>query len=192
MYGLVNQAVEDFVRRGFGDAAWQRIREGAGLSHEMFVSMDGYPDEVTYKLVGAASEVLNLDAAQILESFGEHWVLYTAQEGYGEMLSMFGASLEEFLGNLDNMHSHVGLTFPDLRPPSFQLERVDGGRGLLLHYRSERMGLAPMVIGLLKGLGRRFDENVVVRQTAHRGLDDHDVFRIDRIGPVPAGASPQQ
>jgi len=188
MYGLVNQAVEDFVRRGFGDEAWKRIRDKAGVNLEMFVSMDSYPDEVTYQLVGAASEVLGLEAAQILEAFGEHWVLYTAQEGYGQMLSMFGSSLEEFLLNLDNMHSHVGLTFPALRPPSFQVEGVDGGRSLLLHYRSERMGLAPMVIGLLKGLGRRFGEDVTVRQTAHRGLDDHDVFRIDRVG---MGAVPQ-
>lgn len=188
MYGLVNQAVEDFVRRGFGDEAWKRIRDKAGVNLEMFVSMDSYPDEVTYQLVGAASEVLGLEAAQILEAFGEHWVLYNAKEGYGQMLSMFGSSLEEFLLNLDNMHSHVGLTFPALRPPSFQVERVDGGRSLLLHYRSERMGLAPMVIGLLKGLGRRFGEDVTVRQTAHRGLDDHDVFRIDRVG---MGAVPQ-
>ena len=189
MYGLVNQAVEDFVRRGYGDAAWQRIRDNAGVHLEMFVSMDSYPDEVTYQLVGAASEVLGLEAAQILEAFGEHWVLYTAQEGYGQMLSMFGASLEEFLVNLDNMHSHVGLTFPDLRPPSFQLERLGEEGALLLHYRSERMGLGPMVVGLLKGLGRRFGENITVRQTAHRGLDDHDVFRIDRVA---AGAAPEQ
>jgi hypothetical protein len=189
MYGLVNQAVEDFVRQGFGDAAWTRIRDNAGISQEMFVSMDSYPDEVTFKLVVAATEVLNLDAAHILEAFGEHWVLYTAQEGYGQMLSMFGSNLEEFLLNLDNLHSHVGLTFPALRPPSFEVERIEGGQGLLLHYRSQRTGLAPMVVGLLKGLGRRFSQEISVRQTAHRGLDDHDVFRIDYVG---VGVSPRQ
>ena len=142
MYGLVNQALEDFVKQGFGDAAWKQIRDNAGVSHEMFVSMDSYPDEVTFKLVMAATEVLNLD----------------------------------------NLHSHVGLTFPALRPPSFSVERIDGGGGLLLHYRSQRTGLAPMVIGLLKGLGRRFSQEISVHQTAHRGLDDHDIFRIDYIG----------
>jgi hypothetical protein len=76
----------------------------------------------------------------------------------------------------------VGLTVPALRPPSFQVERIEGGHGLLLHYRSERTGLAPMVIGLLKGLGQRFSQDIEIRQTAHRGLDDHDVFRIDYVG----------
>ena len=57
MYGLVNQALEDFVRQGFGNPAWDRVRQGAGIPEDMFIAMDGYPDETTYKLVGAATEV---------------------------------------------------------------------------------------------------------------------------------------
>ena len=189
MYGLVNQALEDFVKRGFGNAAWNKIRDVAGIRLDMFVSMDSYPDDTTYKLVGAASEVLGLDAPQILEAFGEHWVLYTAQQGYGEMLGMFGSDLRSFLNNLDNLHSRVAMSFPALRPPSFAVEQIEGDPGLLLHYRSERAGLAPMVIGLLKGLGKRFSQEISVRQTAHRGLDDHDIFRIDYVSP---GTSPEQ
>ena len=178
MYGLVNQALEDFVIQGYGTSAWDRIRQGAGINHEMFIAMDGYPDETTYKLVGAATEVLNLDAAQVLEAFGKHWVLYTAESGYGEMLAMFGSDLRSFLNNLDNLHSHVGMSFPALRPPSFTVEEIEGEAGLLLHYRSERAGLAPMVIGLLKGLGKRFSQEIIVQQTAFQGADDHDVFHI--------------
>ena len=183
MYGLVNQALEDYVRRGFGDGAWNATREGAGIQVEMFVSMDSYPDDLTYRLVGAATEVLGLQAAQILEGFGEHWVLYTAQEGYGQMLSMFGSDLQGFLMHLDNLHSHVGLTFPRLRPPSFEVETGAGG-SLLLHYRSPRAGLAPMVIGLIKGLGKRFEQELRVQQLERRSGDDHDVFRIDILGPA--------
>jgi len=189
MYGLVNQALEDFVRRGFGDAAWNRVRESAGLRDDMFVSMDSYPDAITYRLVGSASEVLGLEAAAILEAFGEHWVLYTAQAGYGEMLAMFGTNLRTFLHNLDNLHSHVAMTYPELRPPSFEVTELDDSRSLLLHYRSTRGGLAPMVIGLLKGLGKRFDESISVRQVAQRGADDHDVFRIDYLE---SGRAPEQ
>jgi hypothetical protein len=189
MYGLLNQALEDFVRTSHGDVVWKQVRDKAGIHLEMFVSMDNYPDEVTGKLVTAAAEVLGLDANRILEAFGEHWVLYTAQAGYGPMLSMFGSNLEEFLLNLDNLHSHVGLTFSELRPPSFRVERVDNGQALLLHYRSQRTGLAPMVVGLLKGLGRRFSQAIEIRQTARRGADghDHDIFRVDYAA---AGASP--
>src|SRR5881397_4350928 len=51
MYGLVNQALEDFVRQGFGDAAWNTIRDGAGVSQDMFVSMDSYPNTLHLKTI---------------------------------------------------------------------------------------------------------------------------------------------
>ena len=189
MYGLVNQALEDYIRRGYGKGCWKRIASRAGIDLDMFVSMDNYSDEITYRLVNSASEVLGLQAQQILEAFGEHWVLYTAQEGYGEMLSMFGADLRQFLGNLDNLHSHVGMAFPDLRPPSFQVEPIEGRDAVLLHYRSERQGRAPMVVGLLRGLGKRFSQAIVVRHVERRAADDHDVFQIDFMGTA---VTPQQ
>lgn len=186
MYGLVNQALEDFVTQSYGLTAWDSVRQSSGIGPDMFMAMDGYPDDTTYRLVSAATEVLGLDAAQVLEGFGKHWVLYTAEAGYGEMLAMFGADLRSFLNNLDNLHSHVGMSFPDLKPPSFTVEELDGNAGLLLHYRSERAALAPMVIGLLEGLSRRFSQRIRIQQTAFRGPDDHDVFRIDYIDSDPA------
>ncbi len=183
MYGLINQALEDFVVKGYGASAWRSILQSAGINQEVFIAMDGYPDETTYKLVGAATEVLRLDTSQVLEAFGEHWVLYTAQLGYGEMLAMFGSDLKSFLNNLDNLHSHVGMSFPALMPPSFSVEEIEGDTGLLLHYRSERAGLAPMVVGLLKGLGKRFSQEITVDQTGFKGANDHDVFRINFVSP---------
>jgi len=184
MYGLVNQAIEDFVRRGYGDTAWNRIRVAAGVDLEMFVSMDSYPDELSYRLVGTASQVLGLGTSQILEAFGEHWVLYTAEAGYGEMLAMFGSDLRSFLFNLDNLHSHVGMTYPKLHPPSFEVEDMPGANGLLLHYHSTRAGLAPMVVGLLRGLGKRFSQEISVEQIAFRDDSNHDVFRVDYLSAV--------
>lgn len=178
MYGLVNKAVEDLVCSRFGEDTWQQIQEQAGVDDVGFVSMEPYPDEVTYKLVGAASEVLGAPVAALLEAFGEHWILYTAREGYGELISMFGSTLREFLGNLDNMHTRVGLSFPQLRPPSFMVR--DTGPGVLeIEYHSTREGLAPMVIGLLRGLGRSFGEAVAVEHLHGRDQGGFDLFRVE-------------
>ena len=54
MYGLINKAVEGLVRQRFGDAMWHRIRSGANLPDEPFLSMEQYPDATTYALVGSA------------------------------------------------------------------------------------------------------------------------------------------
>jgi len=179
MYGLVNKAIEGLVCSRFGEAAWARIKRRAGLDVEGFISLDAYPDKITYGLVAAASAELNTPAAQLLEAFGEHWVEYTGREGYGGILDAAGSTLPEFLLNLNNLHSRVRLMAPELRPPSFQCTDVTDG-SLVLHYRSEREGLAPMVVGLLRGLGSRFRTPVTVTHTRARGRDgaDHDQFLV--------------
>lgn len=176
MYGLVNKAVEDLVVTRFGADTWEAIKRKADIEHEAFVGMQAYDDAVTYRLVGAASEVLAIPPASVLEAFGEHWILYTANEGYGHLLEMAGTSFVEFLENVDDMHARVSLSMPKLRPP--RLSCVDVTEtSVRLEYHSEREGLAPMVIGLLKGLGARFETPVDVEHTRARGPEcDHDEF----------------
>lgn len=178
MYGMVNKAVEDLVRTNHGDEVWQRIKDRAGIDVDVFVSTEGYPDELTYALVGAASEVLGAPAADILEAFGVHWVLHTAPDGYGAILDAAGKTLPEFLMNLNQMHTRVGMIFPELKPPRFECGEVTD-RSMLLHHHTFRPGLGPMVKGLVLGLGKRFETPVRVEQVQDREKGaDHDVFRV--------------
>jgi hypothetical protein len=178
MYGLVNKAVEDLAIQLGGSALWSAIVERAGLRTPVFVAMEAYDDDVTFRLVEAASAILGLSQSEVLEAFGAHWILYTGREGYGPLLSAMGATLPQFLGNLDAMHSRVALSMPALRPPSFACEELDE-HNLLVRYWSERHGLAPMVSGLLKGLGARFDLDVTVTVTTPRSDSvDHDTFLV--------------
>lgn len=173
MYGLVNKAIQDMVCDRFGEETWKEIKQKAEIAEEVFISMEGYPDDLTHKLVKAASVVLGLSSEEIMQAFGEFWVQYTAQEGYGEMMDMSGDTLPEFLENLDNLHARVGISFPKLTPPSFECSDMKED-SLSLHYRSTREGLTPMIIGLVKGLGTRFDTEVDVTQIHSRdeGNDD--------------------
>lgn len=181
MYGLVNKAVEDLITTKFGAQAWEDITKKAGVDDVGFISMDPYPDEVTYGLVTAAAEILEKPVDQLLEAFGEYWTLYTAREGYGDLLSISGKDFESFLENLDNMHTRVALSFPELRPPTFACERNDDG-DLVLHYHSEREGLAPMVRGLVKGLANMFEVDIHMEQTSSKADGaDHDIFLIKRL-----------
>ena len=179
MYGLVNKAVVDLVTSKFGQDTWNEIKRKADVDIDVFVSMDAYPDDITYRLVGAASEVLKIPPEQVLEAFGEHWVLYTAAEGYGPMLDASGKTLREFLENLDALHARVALTMPELRPPRFRLVGVDDTT-MKLEYYSTRQGLAPMVIGLLKGLSVRFNTPVTI---THAPADGHEEFTIRTAAP---------
>lgn len=178
MYGLVNKAVEQMVCAHHGAATWHQIREHAGVEDLPFLAMQQYPDALTYALVDSASVVLALSHAEILCAFGRYWTLYTGAKGYGALLKAGGSSLAGFLQQLDQLHTRVGLSFPQLRPPSFECTDITPG-ALLLHYYSERPGLAPMVIGLIEGLAELFATPVRIEVLHSRDAgDDHEVFRI--------------
>ena len=184
MYGLVNKAVEDLVVSNFGEDKWELIKTKAGVEVDAFISNEGYPDEVTYKLVGAAVEVLGLPAETILIAFGEHWVLKTAAKSYGPMMKSGGATLREFLINLPNFHTRVAMIYPNLEPPRFQCTDVTD-HGLHLHYYSHRPGLTAFVIGLIQGLGKLYDTpcSTSLLERKDQGAD-HDVFAITWHSPA--------
>src|SRR5437879_2158805 len=119
MYGSVNKAIEELVCSNYGEERWEAIRAAAGCDVEMFIGTESYPDELTYQLVGAASQVLGVGPEAVLRAFGRYWIIHTAREGFGDLLLASGASLPEFLRNLPNFHARLTLIFPDLRPPSF-------------------------------------------------------------------------
>lgn len=178
MYGLVNKAIEDLVRSRFGGETWEKIKAEAGIDIDVFLSNQSYPDETTYRLVGAATKVLGVEASVVLELFGEHWVLKTAQGGYGDMMATHGRTFPEFLANLPNFHARVSLVFPKLQPPEFNIsDQTDDS--LRLHYYSHRPGLAPFVVGLIRGLGTMF--HVTASATLEQGREsglDHDIFLV--------------
>jgi hypothetical protein len=178
LYELINRAIRDMVVANHGEATWARVLDRAGVEAEHFEAMDPYPDALTHQLIAAASEELHEHPHAFMRSFGEFWVTYTAAEGYGHLMDLAGSSLPEFLRNLDDLHAQVGVHFPSLKPPSFDTDAHKPG-SMRLHYHSERDGLAPMVIGLVEGLGQRFDTAVDVDQVASRNEGaDHDVFEV--------------
>ncbi|MGA1516640.1 MAG: heme NO-binding domain-containing protein [Phycisphaerales bacterium] len=184
MYGMINRAVKGLVVDRYGAETWERIRVLAKVDEVEFLSMEQYPDELTYRLVAASSEVLGVPADQVLQAFGEYWIEYTAEAGYGEIMRAAGRSLPEFLANLDQLHTRIRFGMPQLRPPSFSVTEAEDGT-LLLRYVSEREGLAPLVVGLVKGHPRKFGESAEVELVAPRTKDrPFDEFRIVRTAIV--------
>lgn len=144
--------------------------------------MFSYEDSVTYNLVGAASKILNISVEDFLINLGKFWITYTANEGYGELMEMAGTTFPQFLSNLDNMHTRVGLIYSKLKPPSFVVNEIDN-ENLLLEYHSDRHGLASLVNGLLLGLGEKFNLKIVVEHTKSKQDNKFDEFKINYRSP---------
>lgn len=161
MYGMVNKAVQDLLTHEHGEEKWLLIRAKAQVDDEIFISTEPYPDEVTYRLVAAAAEVLGIPPSMVLERLGRWWVLQTAQQGFGHLMKAGGRTLAEFLVNLPNFHTRIEMMYPGLRPPEFECLDREKDR-LRLRYQSHRPGLAPFVTGLLLGLGEMFKTPVKI------------------------------
>jgi hypothetical protein len=163
MYGIVNRAIEELIIEKFGLDKWEEVKLKAGFNSEGFMTLKPYPDQLTFKLVGAASEILNVPADTLLEAFGEYWILYTAEKGYGEMLNLAGDSFPAFLKNLNMLHGRVTNLMPELAPPQFEC-RNEQENSIELIYRSHRAGMIPMLYGLIKGLAKRFNKEVKISE----------------------------
>lgn len=177
MYGLVNRAIEQLVVSVKGESGWLRVCARANVSSDGFVAMCPYHDDVTFRLVEAASAELNTPVAQVLESFGEYWILYTAEEGYGPLLEAAGNDLRSFLAGLNDLHGRVENLFPHMQLPRFKVEDI-GQHEYRLRYRSSRSGLAPMVLGLLRGLAKRFEQTIDLEMLTMDPVTGEAVFRI--------------
>lgn len=187
MYGLVNRAVEDLVKQTKGDDGWRRVCAHARVGADGFVAVRSYPDEVTHRLVGSVSHEMSLPPEQVLEAFGEYWVLYTAEKGYGDLLRSAGGHVREVLGNLNEMHARIETAFPEMSLPYFFVEDVDDDVFDLV-YESSREGLAPMVIGLVRGLAGRLGQRVEIEHTEGRAPGrPRDRFRVRVFTAVPLG-----
>ena len=59
------------------------------------------------------------------------------------------------LQNLDALHDHLATIYPGMRAPSFRCTDAEKGKGLILHYYSEREGLQDIVIGIIKTVAQQ-------------------------------------
>ncbi len=158
MYGLINKSLKAMIIDHHGEQTWLMILGKAGVPADSFVSMRRYDDSVTYALVGAASDVLGVDAEQCLEQFGYYWATVTARQAYGVLLDSTGSSLVEFLENVNGLHDRITSTFIGYEPPHFEVDRSNAS--VALHYQSQRQGLTPFVIGVVKGMAEHFHTDI--------------------------------
>jgi Haem-NO-binding len=178
MYGIVIRAIEQMVVSLKGEDEFCSICKEAQIPAEGFIANKDYDDQLFFQLVATTANRFELTQAELLEKFGEYWIEYTAVEGYGHLLNMCGDNMADFLHGANEMHMRIELTLPGSRPGQFKIDTLEDG-SLDLFYYSERIGLSPLVIGLVKGLAKRFKQKVLITHTHEKNPENpYDVFRI--------------
>jgi hypothetical protein len=178
MYGLVNKSIEELITANSGKEKWDLIKLKSGVDIAYFISTESYDDTVTYNLIQAASEELNISVDEILFDFGEWWILKTGVEKYGGLLKAGGNNLKEFLINLPLFHDRIMLIYPKLMSPEFEIVEI-GENSLVLHYISKREGLVYFMKGLISGLGKMFETPVeIVHLYGKENGQEYEAFKV--------------
>ena len=111
--------------------------------------------------------------------FGEQFLVWCKESGYAKILQLLGRSLQDFLTNLDALHDHLSIIYPQMDAPSFRCTNTN--QGFYLHYYSSRDGLESIVKGIVKSVAREFYgvevEMKLVRQKGDND-SDHSLFHI--------------
>jgi hypothetical protein len=144
-----------------GASAWTELERKLGLGAADYITARVYDDEQTIAMCAAGAEALGQELPDFFFEFGAYWVQFAVSGPYRGIMQSTGATLPEFLANLDRMHNTIRAAMPQAQTPLFAL--LDhSGDSLLVEYRSPREGLEPLVSGLLTGLLDYFGETGTV------------------------------
>lgn len=161
MYGMVNNSIRSFILENHGPETWETIAENAGIDPGEFGAVLSYDDALTSNIIQQCSSATGIPVDDFLRQIGRYWVHFAASSSFGSLLTFGGKHFEEFLSNLDAIHSKIKASLPELAPPSFRVESVSADT-VCVCYSSHRNGLFPFVEGLFVGLSEHFDQSVEI------------------------------
>lgn len=170
MHGLMNRAIQCFVRDTYGPDIWQAVVRRAGLAFPDFEAMLIYEDKITVAVLDAVSVELVKPRAVLLEDLGTYLVSDPNVEALRRLLRFAGICYEDFLHSLDDLPGRAQLAVSDLILPQLELRAQADGR-FVLSVDSARMGIGPgfghVMVGILRAMADDYGALVMLD---HRGV----------------------
>lgn len=160
MKGIVFNLLEQVVIREYGENTWDDLLSSAGLTGA-YTSLGSYPDEHLGRLVGAASQALDVPAQDLIRWFGREALPALAQ-AYPAFFVPHTDTRSFLLTLNDIIHPEVRKLYPGADVPDFDFVLLPGGN-LRMGYDSHRK-LCAFAEGLIEGAAAHFEEVVAISQ----------------------------
>jgi hypothetical protein len=151
MNGLINKAIQCFLRDGWGTQAWVDAARAAGVAPRGFEPLLNYPPELSDRLLLAASQRLDRGRDCLLEDLGTYLVSHPSRAAVRRLLRFGGADFREFLQSLEDLPARARLALPDLFLPAMRLEAI-GGDAFRLTIAPGISGAGAVALGLLRAM----------------------------------------
>jgi hypothetical protein len=146
MHGLINRAIQCFVRDSYGQRRWVDVTGMAGVEIIDFESMLHYEDSTTGALITAIAASLGVPEEAVLEDLGTYLVSHPNVEALRRLLRFGGVNFVEFLHSLDDLPERARLAVNDLTIPGLELEEYSPEK-FSLRCTHEYAGFGHVIIG---------------------------------------------
>ncbi len=168
MHGMINRAIQCFMRDTYGTQTWDRVAESADLGFDNFEAMLSYSDQVTLDVLGQAARVLKKPVETFLEDLGTYLVSHPNVEAIRRLLRFGGENFTEFLFSLNDLEGRAKLALPDLEMPTLRVEHAEGGT-FRLSCLSSMPGAGYAMVGVMRAMADDFGALVFLE---HEGWKD--------------------
>lgn len=162
MKGVIVMCLERLVKEKFGKDKWEASLEKAGLmKNSIFLAGQDIDDQIVMQVLKNTCEVIEITLQQAADAFGEYWVNSFAPKIYKDHYKGV-TSAKQFLKKMDEVHKISTREIEGAQPPRFDYEEIDDTT-MIMTYKSHR-GLIDIMIGLIKGVGKYFHEQLKVNK----------------------------
>ncbi len=178
MHGLVNRAIERFVRDTYGRDVWIETIRRLDLGYTEFEAMMTYEPQVTKTVLAAFRERLDKAVPDLLEDIGTYMISHPNIEAPRRLLRFGGVDFVDFLHSLDDLPERARLAVSDLDLPTLKLRDHGEGSYSLNVGLSEGhdLRLGHVVMGVLRAMADDYGALVFLE---HRGVSaGHEVILI--------------
>ena len=162
MKGTIVIALQDLVKNKFGQEKWINILKKSDLpTDKVFYPHHDVDDSMFMKLIQNTCKVLGITLEQAAEAFGNYWMNEYVPKKY--FAFFYGKrTAKDFLLDMNRVHSKMVDKLENAQPPRFECEVLDENK-ITMSYSSQR-GLEPIWIGMIKGVGTYFKEDIKIKK----------------------------
>lgn len=161
IHGLINRAIQSFLRDTYGVAVWRRVADEAGLGFDSFEPMLMYRRTQTLAVIEAAARILGRAPESLLEDLGTALVSSASTDPVRRLMRFGGITFVDFLHSLEELRGRGRMAVPDLDLPDLQLDEA-GAQIYRLTCRSNMPGAAHVLMGLLRAMADDYGALVVL------------------------------
>lgn len=153
MHGLINRAIECFVRDTYGAPVWYELVQTLDLEFTETEPMMPCPADLPGRMLAALAGELDKPRPGIEEDIGTYLVSHPNAERLRRLLRFGGVDFADFLHSLDDLPDRARLAVPDLNLPALTL-CPDGPEGYRLQVGqiAGSLRLGHTMTGLLRAM----------------------------------------